>query len=437
MKISVFGLGYVGCVCLGCFAENGHEVIGVDLNDTKINFINMGKATIVEDEIDNIIYRQHKLGKITATPNGYKAVKNTEISFICVGTPSSKNGHLNLEAIFKVAEEIGKAIKDKAEFHTVVIRSTVMPGTNKIATEIIEQMSGKKCDKNFAVVSNPEFLREGSSVNDFNKPPYTLIGTTSTIAIEKLKNLYKNIDSPFILTDIKIAEIIKYVNNAFHALKISFANEIGNICNKLEIDSHELMDIFCLDKKLNISPYYLKPGFAYGGSCLPKDLKGLKTIAHDYYLNCPILENIEISNEIQKKLALDSLLRLGSNKIGFYGLSFKAGTDDLRNSPIIDIIEILIGKGFDIRVYDKCVHLSKLTGTNKDYILNKIPLISNLIIDNPDELIDHSDIIVIMNKDSEIKNVLDRIPEEKIIYDLIRIDHDHVNKFKNYYGINW
>lgn len=437
MNISIFGLGYVGCVGLGCLARNGHRVIGVDLNTTKIDFINKGKSPIVENELDGMISEEHKMGKISATNDCLHAVKNSDVSFICVGTPSTDNGHLKLDSIFRVAEEIGRGIKEKEDFHVVVIRSTVLPGTNKIVSKIIEEASGKECDKSFATVSNPEFLREGSAVKDYYTPPYTLLGSTNDEAIRKMKKIYEGIDSPIIATDIEIAEIIKYVSNAFHALKVTFANEIGNICKKVGVDSHKLMDIFCLDKKLNISPYYLKPGFAYGGSCLPKDLKALRTIAHDAYLDCPVLESIEKSNEYQKKLVYDRILQEEKEKVGFLGLSFKAGTDDLRDSPIIDIIERLLGKGFDVRIYDKNVHLSKLMGANKEYILKKIPYVSKFITDDPDEVIQGSDVIIVVNNEAEFGDMLDGVPEDKIIYDLVNINSGKGFKNKNYIGINW
>ena len=263
MKISIFGLGYVGCVSLGCLAKNGHEVIGVDVNKTKIRFINSGKSPIVEKDIDNIINEQHRIGRISATSNSIAAVKKSEVSFICVGTPSTTNGHPNLSSIYNVSREIARGIKEKNSFHVIVIRSTVPPGTNDKVLKLIGKESGKTADKHFSVVSNPEFLREGSAVSDFYTPQYTLIGCRNDKAIDKMRSIYEAIQSPFVVTDVKVAEMIKYVNNAFHALKITFANEIGNICKKLKIDSHRLMDIFCMDTKLNLSPYYLKPGFAY------------------------------------------------------------------------------------------------------------------------------------------------------------------------------
>ncbi|HPQ42807.1 MAG TPA: UDP-glucose/GDP-mannose dehydrogenase family protein [Syntrophales bacterium] len=437
MNISIFGLGYVGCVSLGCLAKNGHRVIGVDLSGIKINFINEGKSPIVESEIDDIISEQYKLGNISATDNVLHAVKNTDVSFICVGTPSTPNGHLDLSAIYRVSEEIGRGIKEKKDFHIVVIRSTVLPGTNEKVSEIIKEVSKKEINKEFAVVSNPEFLREGTAVRDYYNPSFTLIGTNNEKAAGKMKQIYKEIGSPIIITDIKIAEIIKYVNNAFHAVKIVFANEIGNICKKQGIDAHKVMDIFCMDTKLNLSPYYFKPGFAYGGSCLPKDLKALRTIAHDYYLECPLLENIERSNEFQIKLVCDQLIQFDKEKIGFLGLSFKSGTDDLRSSPIIDIIEQLLGKGFDVKIYDKNVHFAHLLGANREFILKKIPYIYKFITDDPDELIQNADVITVVNKEREFKDILNKISEDKIIYDLVNIDFENKGKMKNYIGISW
>jgi len=437
MNISIFGLGYVGCVSIGCLAKNGHRCIGVDLNEVKVDFINSGRASIIEKEIDIIISQQYQAGRISATADFLNAVKDSEVSIICVGTPSTNNGHLNLSAIYKVAEEIGEGLKQKDTFHVVVIRSTVLPGTNEKVNHIIQNVSGKNGEKHFAVVSNPEFLREGTAVNDYFNPPYTLIGTTNQRAVDILKQMYLSIEAPFIVTDIKIAEIIKYVNNAFHAHKIIFANEIGNICKKMEIDSHKLMDIFCMDTKLNISPYYLKPGFAYGGSCLPKDLNALKTIAHDHYVECPALESIQRSNEFQKKVVLEQILQFEKNKIGFLGLSFKGGTDDLRNSPILDIIERLLGKGFDIRIYDQNVHFSELMGANREYILKKIPYVSKFIVETSAEIIAHADLIVIVNKEKEFETILTEVPEHKILYDLVNIDVPNKHLRKNYTGIAW
>jgi GDP-mannose 6-dehydrogenase len=354
-----------------------------------------------------------------------------------VGTPSTGQGHLNLDGIYRVGRDIAGGIARKDRFHVVAIRSTVLPGTNERITEIIEKASGKVSGQDFAVVSNPEFLREGTAIKDYLHPPYTLLGSSCPLASDVMKEIYKSVDAPTVLTDIRIAELIKYVNNSFHALKISFANEIGNICKHLNINSRGLMEVFCRDTKLNISPYYLKPGFAYGGSCLPKDLKALCTIAHDSYLKCPVLESIDASNEHQKSVVLDKILELGKQHIGFLGLSFKEGTDDLRGSPIIDILETLLGKGYDIRIYDKNVHLSRLVGANREFILQRIPLISRFIFEDAADVVEASELIVIVNDDATFPPILEALPADKIIYDLVDLKfHGRVDK-NNYIGIAW
>lgn len=433
MKISIFGLGYVGCVSLGCIAQEGHKVIGVDINKTKVELINKGKPTVVEKEIDRIINEQWMKGNISATEDDQKAVHESELSIICVGTPSSTNGHLDLQYIYSTAKSIGKALATKSSFHVVSIRSTVLPGTNQKVGEIIEQESSKKRNINFGVVSNPEFLREGTSVADYYNPPYTIIGSDSRKAIEMIKRVYGAINAPLKVVDIKVAELIKYVNNSFHALKITFANEVGNICKKFGIDSHELMDIFTTDTKLNISKTYLKPGFAYGGSCLPKDLKALNTIAHDYYLNVSVINAIEQSNVYQKYIIISRILEFGFQKIGIIGISFKAGTDDLRNSPIIDVIEVLIGKGKEIEIYDNLVNVSKLVGMNKDYIVEKLPHINSLLKSNISEVINNNKIIVVTNDCYEMREI--DISDDKIILDLYRIEC--LMTHPNYNGISW
>lgn len=433
MKISIFGLGYVGCVSLGCLAKNSHKVIGVDVNTNKINLINTGKPTIIEKDIDQIIGEAYKKGKISATNNFIEAIQNSEITIIAVGTPSTAEGHLNLSYIYKVAEEIGEALIHKKDFHVIAIRSTVLPGTNQKIGEIIEEMSGKKRNENFAIVSNPEFLREGSAVKDYYNPPVTVLGSDNEFALEKMEILYSDLNAPVEKVEIEVAELIKYVNNSFHALKISFANEIGNICKKLGVDSHKVMDLFIMDKQLNLSPYYLKPGFAYGGSCLPKDLKGLRTIAHDHYLSSPILENIEKSNRSQVQLAINMIESKQSKKIGILGLSFKAGTDDLRYSPIVEVAEYFLGKGYSISIFDQSVNLSKLTGTNKDYIDNHIPHLSELISDDMNKVVENSDTIIIAHKFQRIDNYIIKNPNKSFI-DLVKITD---KKYNNYEGICW
>ena len=435
MNISIFGLGYVGCVGAACCAKLGHHVIGNDVSENKVNLINQGKPTIIEAEIDELVKEAHDKGLLEATMDYHYAVHNSEVSFIVVGTPSSKEGHLNLNYIYNVARQIGEALRDKNDFHIVAIRSTVLPGTNKKVGEIIAEASGKVRGKDFTVVSNPEFLREGTSVQDYMNPPLTLIGTDSEIAEAKFRELYKDIPAEFISTDIEVAEIMKYVNNTFHALKIVFGNEVGNICKALGIDSHKVMEIFCKDKQLNISPYYFKPGFAYGGSCLPKDSKALRTLAHDYYVTTPVISAIDPSNELQKKIAVDIIESKGRRKVGILGLSFKAGTDDLRNSPIVDVIEVLYGKGYEIHIYDKNVRVSQLTGTNADFIAAKLPHLHDIISDDLDAVCSACDVLVITNKEKEFASVPEKYPN-KCIVDLVR-QFKEVDYAGNYEGISW
>jgi GDP-mannose 6-dehydrogenase len=433
MKISIFGLGYVGCVSLGCLAQNGNQVIGVDIESSKVDLIKKGKATIIEKDIDKIISEQHVIGRIRATSDVNDAVNNSDLSIICVGTPSAPEGHLNLEYIFKIAQQIGTVLKEKKSFHVIAIRSTVLPGTNIKVGQIIEQASGKKRNIGFSVVSNPEFLREGTAVEDYYNPPYTVIGSDNEQAIALMKEAYLQVTGPVEVVEIKVAELIKYVNNSYHALKVVFANEIGNICKKLGIDSHEVMRLFCLDTKLNLSPYYFKPGFAYGGSCLPKDLKALETIAHDFYIDSPVLNSIEKSNSRTKDFLLDLILQKGKLKVGIMGISFKAGTDDLRYSPIVDVIEKLIGKGYEVKVFDQNVNFSRLIGRNRSFIETYLPHLNRILINNMQEVADWSELIVLTTNDKIFKEL--KINKSQVIIDLVRIP-EFLN-VPGYEGISW
>lgn len=441
MNISIFGLGYVGCVGAACLAKLGHNVIGVDVNENKVRLMNEGKPTIIEEGIAELCQEAHDKGLMSATTVAAEAIAKTEISFIVVGTPSSPQGHLNLNYIYTVAGRIGRALKEKKArgdmkaMHLIAIRSTVLPGTNKKVGEIIEEESGLKRDVDFTIVSNPEFLREGTSVEDYFNPPLTLIGTNIPFAEEKFREMYKEIPAEFICTDIKVAEMMKYVNNTYHALKIVFGNEVGNICKSVGVDSHKVMEIFCKDKQLNISPYYFKPGFAYGGSCLPKDMKALKTLAHDNYVEVPVIESIFQSNENQKKRAVQLIMAQGQRKVGVLGLSFKAGTDDLRCSPIVDVVESLLGKGFEIRIYDRNVKVSELTGTNKDFIMAKIPHLQHFVTADLDEVCRNSDVLVVTNKEKDFQDVLKNYPGKTVI-DLVR-QWKEVDYNGKYEGISW
>lgn len=435
MKISIFGLGYVGCVSVGCLSKMGHDTVGVDKSIIKVNQINNGEPTIVEKDIAQIIKEQFVQGKISATLDAKDAVLNTEMSIVAVGTPSTENGHLYMENVYNVAKDIGDALKEKDDFHIITIRSTVFPGTCQKVTEIIEERSGKKADSNFSVVSNPEFLREGSAVNDYFNPPLTLIGVENEKVGMKVARLYSELPADVVIVEPKTSEIMKYVNNSFHALKISFANEVGNICKALGIDSNKVMEILKKDKQLNISPYYLNPGFAYGGSCLPKDLLGLQLIAHDNYIQVPLIESISKSNDIQIKRAFNAVVGFNRKNICIVGLSFKGGTDDLRNSPYVILAEKLLGKGFDLKIYDENVHMSNVLGTNREYIEKHIPHLANLLIGDAGRALSDSEVVILSNRDEKVIELL-KEDNKKIIVDLVGIQ-SQVGNNDNYFGINW
>ena len=435
MKISIFGLGYVGCVSAGCCAQMGHQVIGVDVLENKVNLMNQGRPTIIEENVAELIRKGHDEGKITATTDAREAVLNSDLTFIVVGTPSASDGHLKLSAIYSAAHEIGTALREKTKFHVVAIRSTVLPGTNREVERILEETSGKKKGEEFAVVSNPEFLREGTAVHDYMNPPITLIGTENQRAEQVMRHLYADLPGEFVSTDIEVAEIMKYVNNTFHALKIVFGNEVGNICKALNIDSHKVMDIFCKDHQLNISSYYFKPGFAYGGSCLPKDSQALRTLAHDCYVEVPVINSIHFSNELQKKNAFRIIESKGKSRVAILGISFKAGTDDLRCSPIVDVAERLIGRGYEIHIYDRNVAVSKRSGTNTDFIQAKLPHLHQIISDDLDAVCSACDVLVITNKEKEYQDLPKRYPH-KVIVDLVR-EYEELDYDGHYEGISW
>ena len=437
MKISVFGLGYVGTVSAGCLSEEGHTVIGVDPIKFKVDLINKGKSPIIEKDIENILKKSVNNRKLFATTDCEKALSSTDISIVCVGTPSQVNGNLDLKYLRRTCEEIGKSLNKKKDWHVVVIRSTILPGTmRKIVIPILEEYSRKKSVKEFGVCNNPEFLREGTAVYDFYNPPKTVIGATDLQTIKLIEKLYKKIKAPLIRTEIEIAEMIKYVDNIWHALKVAFANEIGIICKNINVDSHEVMDIFCKDTKLNISSSYLKPGFAFGGSCLPKDIRAMAYKGKTLDLNLPILNSILPSNELQIERGLNMVIKKEKKRVGFLGFSFKAGTDDLRESPVVEMIERLIGKGYELRLYDRDVNLAAIVGANRNYILNKIPHLSRLMVGSIKEILSHAETIVIGNNDPEFQNVFKKIHKGQNIVDLTRIFTEKSNN-ERYEGICW
>ena len=436
MKLSVFGLGYVGCVSAACFAKEGHEVTGVDVNATKVEIINRGESPIVESGLGELIKEVVDARRLRATANTFEAIQDTELSLVCVGTPSNANGSLDLTSVERVCQEIGAALKARPARHTVVIRSTMLPGTiESVVVPTLEEYSGKKAGEDFGVCINPEFLREGTSLKDFYAPPFTLIGADTETSASSVRALYSRIDAPLFVSAVKAAEMVKYVCNCFHALKVSFANEIGNVCKSLNIDSHEVMDIFCQDTKLNLSAYYLKPGFAFGGSCLPKDLRAINYKAKQLDVEAPLLSAILESNRLQVARAVEMVVRTGKKRVGVLGFSFKAGTDDLRESPMVTLIETLIGKGFQLAIYDRHVLLARLFGANKEYIEREIPHISQLMRAGIEEVLESSDVIIVGNKAEEFRAIESRLRGDQQVIDLVRL-FDKTSD-GSYQGICW
>jgi GDP-mannose 6-dehydrogenase len=437
MRLSVMGLGYVGAVSAGCLAADGHTVVGVDPHPTKVGLINEGVSPIVEEGIGDIIREQVAIGNLSATSDSARAVHDTDMSLICVGTPSQLNGSLDLRFVRKVCEEIGGALKSKNAFHVVVARSTMLPGTMRdVVIPTLEQCSGKVAGQHFGVCNNPEFLREGTAVWDYRNPPKTVIGETDERSGDILAQLYAGLDAPLIRTDVETAEMVKYTDNVWHALKVAFANEIGNLCKALTIDGHKVMEIFCRDTKLNLSPYYMKPGFAFGGSCLPKDVRALTYKARSLDLDLPVLNAILPSNERQVAKGIRMIVDKGNRKVGILGFSFKAGTDDLRESPLVEVIEYLLGKGYELRLYDRNVNLAALTGANRDYILNHIPHISRLMVQSLEEVLEFGETLVIGNGAAEFKDILNRKRPDQVVVDLVRIVSEHTRS-DEYDGICW
>ena len=438
MQVSVFGLGYVGSVSAAALASDGHQVVGVDVNSDKVQSVNAGRSPIIEPGLDDLLARAVAGKRLRATTDVADAIRTTDVSLVCVGTPSRRNGSLDLTFLTRVCEQIGAALRDKPAYHVVVVRSTVLPGTtHEVLIPTLERASGKKYGEGFGVSVNPEFLREGSALADFRKPPLTLVGHNHAADASGTIALYQAIDAPLVSTSIRVAEMMKYTSNAWHALKVCFANEIGNVCKRVGVDSHEVMDIFCRDEKLNLSAYYMKPGFAFGGSCLPKDVRALQYRAKELDVDLPVIQSILPSNRLQIQRAIDEVLETGRKQVGILGFSFKAGTDDLRESPMVILAEALLGKGIKLCIYDRNVSLARLVGSNKQYIEEQIPHLSSLLCESIDDVIDRSEVIVIGNQAPEFAKALARCRRNQIVIDLVRLPIVGSLLAAEYRGICW
>ena len=438
MRVSVFGLGYVGSVSAASFAADGHTVVGVDVNPDKAASVNEGRSPIVEKGLPELIEDSVRRGALRATTSTSEAIADTDLSLICVGTPSRKNGSLDLTYLERVCDQIGEALREKDSYHVVVVRSTVLPGTtHDVVIPALERSSGKHYGTGFGITVNPEFLREGTAIHDFRHAPMTLVGHNYTSDAQPTQQLYAKVDAPIVTTSIRTAEMIKYASNTWHALKVCFANEVGNLCKRLQIDSHEVMDIFCRDEKLNLSSYYMKPGFAFGGSCLPKDVRAMQYRAKEVDLDMPVIQSILGSNQLQIQHAIEQIVETGHKRVGLLGFSFKAGTDDLRESPLVILAEALLGKGYQLRIYDRNVSIARLVGANRDYIIQQIPHLSSLLCETIDEVLEGSDVIVVGNAAPEFAEALRRTKPEHRIIDLVRVKTARSEIPGQYDGICW
>ena len=437
MKISVFGLGYVGSVVCACLAKFGHEIVGVDVRPEKVAMLNAGRSPVFEAGVQDLTEESHRRDRMRATNDATEAVGATELSMICVGTPSSEEGALDLTAVVRVSEQIGEALRRKEAYHIVVVRSTMFPGSvEECVIPALEASSGKTAGEDFGVVFNPEFLREGSAVQDFLRPPKTVVGELREREGEVVASLYAHLDAPLIRTSLKAAEMVKYVDNVFHALKITFANEIGSLCKACGIDSHEVMGIFCQDRKLNISPAYLRPGFAFGGSCLPKDLRALTAAARERGVSLPVLANVAASNDELIRRAHDLVRKRAPKRVAVLGLAFKTGTDDLRESPIARLVELLVADGIEVAVYDPGVNASGSSGTGQ-FMLARHEKLVPLLRPGLTDALARADLVVVGHASEEFIASLPGLAEDVHVVDLVGIPQPQRPRGPAYEGVCW
>lgn len=442
MKIAVFGLGYVGVVSAACLARDGHEVTGVDPNSVKVDFVRDGRSPIVEPGLQELIATAVSAKRLAAHSDHAAAVAGSQILMVCVGTPGQANGSLDLTYVRRIVQQIGEQLARESQYKVVVIRSTLLPGSmQSVVIPILEQSSGKQAGKDFGVCINPEFLREGTAIYDYDHPPKTVIGASDERAADAVRTLYTQLDAPLIVTDLPTAEMAKYIDNSWHALKVTFANEVGRLCKAMGIDARSAMRLFCLDTKLNVSTAYLRPGFAFGGSCLPKDVRALTYQGRLLDVETPVLGSILASNQVHINHALGLIRATGRRRIGLLGLSFKEGTDDLRESPVVTLAEQLIGKGYWLAVYDRNVRMASLMGANREYILNHLPHIGRMLVDRPEQLFEQCEVIVVAAAEKEFAGLIASHSAGKSIIDLVgvlkTIEGESTGPMEKYEGIAW
>jgi GDP-mannose 6-dehydrogenase len=437
-RISVFGLGYVGAVSLACLARDGHEMTGVDIDPAKLEMLRKGQAPIVETGIQELTRSVIRGGKVTVTDSVRDAILSTDVSFICVGTPARSNGNQNLDAITRVAEQIGAVLAQKTTRHVVVIRSTVKPGTvEEVIRPALEAASGLQAGVDFSLCFQPEFLREGTSIHDYDHPPLTVVGASDAQGVAVLRGIFGHLPCEFVHTSIRTAEMLKYACNVFHAVKVTFANEIGRVCQASSVDPHEVMKLLCMDRQLNISSAYLRPGFAFGGSCLPKDLKALVYLAKSSDIDVPMLANVMPSNTAHIEHAIEQVLASGKRRVGMLGLSFKAGTDDLRESPLVIMAERFIGKGLQLSIYDPQVNVARLIGANRRFIEESIPHIASVMTSDVARLVHEADVLVVASKTPEALAALEaHTRPDQLLLDVVGLP-DREAHAAEYRGVCW
>ena len=438
MRVVVVGLGYVGSVCSACLASRGHTVIGVDTSDFKVGCIERGESPIVEKDLNQLIAESRRAGRLSATTRIEEAMPAADVVLVCVGTPSAADGGLDLRHVKRAVAEVGRALECSRGFTTVVMRSTMLPGSVEGELQpVLEQAAAGRAGADFGLAYNPEFLREGSAVADFFGAQYTVIGASDRRSAEAVAALYEGVGGEILTTSIRVAEMLKYVNNAFHALKVAFANEVGRLAQREAIDSHEVMRLFCRDTRLNLGPSYLMPGFAFGGSCLPKDLRAINQRARRHDLELPVLESILRSNDHHVEAAIHLIERLRQKRVGVLGLSFKAGTDDLRESPILRVIGALVGKGYSVLLHDPHLDMERVLGANRRFVEDEVPYLPERLRSDLREVVENSEVVVVANPSAAYHDVGALLREGQVLVDLVHAVDPATVKHGEYHGLAW